>query len=608
MTERFDALVIGSGAAGYGAADRLYREGFRKIAVLTEGRLLGTSRNTGSDKQTYYKLSLCGEAADSPAAMARDLMRGGCMDGDKAYAMAQLSPRAFYRLVELGVPFPQNDAGGYPGYRTDHDNTLRATSVGPLTSRLMTEALEKCVAAQGARILDGYLAIRIVSGDGGVCGVIALNLKTNRLEAFSAPVVVSATGAPACVYEHSAYPVSQHGMTGVLIAAGVPLVNFSQWQYGLCSVGFRWNLSGSFLQVAPRLTATDAAGNTGELLASAFPDPGARDSAVFQKGYAWPFSADRAEGCGRVDLAWYAADKRGCKVTLDYTKNPDDFDFSALSAEAAEYLRARGVTGDTPILRLRQLNKKAERIFADNGVDLSETPLPVCVGAQHCNGGAKTDANWQTPIAGLYVIGEAAGSFGLTRPGGSALNETQISGYLAAAHAACAARAPAPQAPLSAALADETKALSAFTEDAGVSYGKIPRDMSKYAAFVREQAGCEALLAGIGALLETYPARHRSPAAWYRNLDMLRSARALLVTILGEMPLTGSRGGALWYPRGAALPTEVSAGAYQPEDPSYRSMLTVTDETGVHFTPVAPIPADDRPFEYYLNRLEIGRS
>ena len=64
-TERFDAVVIGSGCAGYNCADWLYDLGYKNIALLTEGRLLGTSRNTGSDKQTYYKLSLAGDEGDS---------------------------------------------------------------------------------------------------------------------------------------------------------------------------------------------------------------------------------------------------------------------------------------------------------------------------------------------------------------------------------------------------------------------------------------------------------------------------------------------------------------------------------------------------------------
>ena len=52
---------------------------------------MGTSRNTGLDKQTYYKLNLCGNASDSPEAMAKDLFVGRCVDGHVAYAEAALS-------------------------------------------------------------------------------------------------------------------------------------------------------------------------------------------------------------------------------------------------------------------------------------------------------------------------------------------------------------------------------------------------------------------------------------------------------------------------------------------------------------------------------------
>ena len=49
--------VIGSGAAGLNAADCLWKRGVRDMALVTERMNAGTSRNTGSDKQTYYKLS-----------------------------------------------------------------------------------------------------------------------------------------------------------------------------------------------------------------------------------------------------------------------------------------------------------------------------------------------------------------------------------------------------------------------------------------------------------------------------------------------------------------------------------------------------------------------
>ena len=135
-----DALVIGTGAAGYNAALRLDDYGVKDIAVVTEGVKMGTSRNTGSDKQTYYKMNLCADYPDSPKAMATDLFNGKCVDGDNAYAEAALSVPCFIHLCELGVAFPENRYGEYVGYKTDHDPRARATSVGPLTSKMMTEA------------------------------------------------------------------------------------------------------------------------------------------------------------------------------------------------------------------------------------------------------------------------------------------------------------------------------------------------------------------------------------------------------------------------------------------------------------------------------------
>ena len=61
----YDCIVIGSGAAGYNAINRLTSDGSKNVALITEGIMLGTSRNTGSDKQTYYKLGLSGDSPDS---------------------------------------------------------------------------------------------------------------------------------------------------------------------------------------------------------------------------------------------------------------------------------------------------------------------------------------------------------------------------------------------------------------------------------------------------------------------------------------------------------------------------------------------------------------
>ncbi|MDH5468937.1 MAG: FAD-binding protein, partial [Candidatus Aminicenantes bacterium] len=114
-----NTLIIGSGAAALNAAVKLCEYGQEDIAIATDNWGGGTSSNAGSDKQTYYKLSLAGDVPDSPLEMARDLFNGGCMHGDIALCEAQNSVQAFFHLVSLGVPFPHDRFGAYVGYKTD---------------------------------------------------------------------------------------------------------------------------------------------------------------------------------------------------------------------------------------------------------------------------------------------------------------------------------------------------------------------------------------------------------------------------------------------------------------------------------------------------------
>ena len=142
--QKIAQVVIGSGAAGFqsltGSCTRIGKLG----PTFCNGKYnVGTSRNTGSDKQTYYKLTLSGKDPDSVENMAEDLFAGQCVDGDQALCEAALSARCFFALTELGVPFPCTEQGEFMGYKTDHDRGRRATSAGPYTSRLMTETLEK---------------------------------------------------------------------------------------------------------------------------------------------------------------------------------------------------------------------------------------------------------------------------------------------------------------------------------------------------------------------------------------------------------------------------------------------------------------------------------
>ncbi len=593
MRKIYKCLIIGSGAAAYSAADWLYREGIEDIAIITENRLSGTSRNTGSDKQTYYKLSMDGITPDSPYKMASDMFSGGSCDGEKMYIEAANSRKCFLRLCDYNVGFPTDRYGCYPGYKTDHDNTLRATSVGPLTSKIMTEKLEMVVTENNQTpLLDNFLVTKILTADGISYGVKVLNLKNDKEENIYAENVICATGAPACIYEDSVYPLSQHGMTGVLIQTGVRMCNFTQWQYGMASVDFRWNVSGSFMQVVPRFVSVDSNGNEYEFLCNYFDDIHNAYSCVFLKGYQWPFSADRAEESSKIDLAVHNEMLNGRKVYLDYTRNPHGFSFDKLCDEARDYIVSADCYAETPIERLTKLNSKAIDVYLRQGIDLRKDMLRIAICAQHNNGGVFTDCNFETDIKGLYVIGEAAGTFGLSRPGGSALNDTQVGGLMAAKHikskiSTVSAQKKHPD--------FEIKDRN-FIKCSDIDYSQFKTKMSQVSSFKRDYEGCVSLLGEIKAVLDSYPQKHKSLAAYYLDRDMLISMKALLEAIISENPLTGSRGGAIFKKDGATVK----------ENTYYRDYLTLTKDGQVEFLKVSPVPCEQKSFEYYLSKISEG--
>ena len=387
--------VVGSGAAGYNAADSLYALGVTDVIIVTEGRLMGTSRNTGSDKQTYYKLNLSGGVRDSVYDMAKALMRGGSMHGDIALTDAALSARGFFKLVGLGVPFPMNEYGEYVGYKTDHDETTRATSCGPLTSKYMTEALEKAVMAKNIPIYDRHRVIKILTEDDVCKGFLTISpeLRTEKnphgLCIFSAGAVIYAVGGPSAIYADTVYPPSQTCSLGTAFMAGAAGANLTESQYGLASVKFRWNLSGTYQQVLPRYISTDANGeDEKEFLYDAFDTEEEMLHAIFSKGYEWPFDPKKTitGGSSRVDLAVFREKQKGRRVFLDYTKNPSAADdngklkLEKLSEKTREYLQnSCALDLNTPIERLAKMNTPAIRLYASNGIDLYTEKLEIAV-------------------------------------------------------------------------------------------------------------------------------------------------------------------------------------------------------------------------------------
>ncbi len=494
----FDAVVVGTGAAGYNAACRL-RELNKNVAIVTEGVLTGTSRNTGSDKQTYYKLGLSGDSPDSVRKMAENLFAGGSVDGDNALIEAALSTRSFMNLCELGVPFPVNRYGEYVGYKTDHDPFERATSAGPLTSKFMTEALQKNAERLHVPVFDALLAVEVLKDEAGeVCGLLCLNTANGEFCAFRTPNVILCTGGPAGIYADSVFPACHTGTTSLALNAGASLQNMTEWQYGLASISPRWNVSGTYMQVLPRFVSVDAEGNEYEFLSEYFTDCYEALSNVFLKGYQWPFDSRKVlSGSSVVDLLVYReCVMKGRKVYLDFTQNPfglAEIDFTRLSEEAYTYLYKAEACFGTPIERLLKMNAPAVDLYKGKGLDITKEYLEIALCAQHNNGGIAVDLWWQTKIKGLFAAGECAGTHGVSRPGGSALNAGQVGSLRAAQYVAASKRAPVSESAFIHTLEGALTKNQAFVEQslqaktpANESLQKAMRRMSDKGGAIRE--------------------------------------------------------------------------------------------------------------------------
>lgn len=432
-----DVIVIGTGAAGYSAACRIKEDGRKSVCMVTEGVLCGTSRNTGSDKQTYYKLGLGGSAPDSVRSMAETLFSGGCVDGDNALCEAALSTRCFYNLCEAGVPFPSNRYGEYIGYKTDHDPYARATSAGPLTSKYMTEVLQRKAKQLEITVYDRLLAVEILTENNKVCGLICFDMDKLKFEVFKCDSIIMATGGPSGIYSDSVYPESHNGFTSLAINAGAELQNMTEWQYGIASVKPRWNVSGTYMQVLPRFVSIDEQGNEYEFLSEYFQNKYEAMSTVFLKGYQWPFDIQKVtKGSSVIDLLVYREKiLRNRRVYLDFTKNPfglESIEYDKLGKEAYEYLNNAQACFGTPIERLKKMNQPAIDLYKSKGLDITEKYLEIALCSQHNNGGIAVDKWWQTSIEGLFATGECAGTHGVARPGGSALNAGQTGALRAA--------------------------------------------------------------------------------------------------------------------------------------------------------------------------------
>ncbi|HEY5205642.1 MAG TPA: FAD-binding protein [Roseiarcus sp.] len=523
--QRSEAVILGSGAAGLRAAVEMKRRDL-DVVIVTQSAFGGTSACSGSDKQTLHTANGAG-AGDDYRAMAEALGAGGAMNEDTAYIEAVGSSRALSSLQFMGLPIPQDRLGGVLRYQTDHDAVGRATSCGPRTSRLMVQVLAKEAIRLNVPIFNHTTGVRLLiepAAQAHCAGVVAISPKRREddnplgLVVFLSDIVVIATGGPGELYRDSVYPRHCFGSLGLAMEAGLEAVNLTESQFGISTSrdDFPWNLSGTYVQAMPYIFSRDPRGNERNFLADYYRTTQELASNVFRKGYQWPFHATRMLdfGSSLVDLAIVRETQAGRKVFMDFNRNPlpvpgdADFDLDRLDPDVRTYLKNADALLKKPLDRLRKMNPLSIELYKRYKYDITREPLEFAVNNQHMNGGLAVDGWGATSLEGCYAAGEAAGTHGVTRPGGAALNAGQVLGTRCAEHAAArhtrrASSAPEPG------LIDEAVAriLDVLKADSPLTVKSIRRDvqdrMSDHAGVLCNAADVKQALAGARALNES---------------------------------------------------------------------------------------------------------
>ncbi|MHB0858605.1 MAG: FAD-binding protein [Anaerolineae bacterium] len=460
MSETCDVLVIGGGGAALRAAIAACESAPNlRVALVTKGQLghSGVTATACSDRMAFHATLSTTEPREPEAWRyhAQDIYRigGRVSDADLADVLARESASAFAFLDALGVPWVRRADGAVDQFHTDGSRYDRACYTGPYTANHIEEALLRRLRSLPVTVIEGHLAAALLLDRARrrIVGAALVSEQDGRVSAVTAQSVVLATGGSGRCFANNVFPPDCTG-DGYALAyrAGAELVNLEFIQIGLCSVRTNLACSGSMMRALPRFV-----NDAGEEFLSRYlpPDtpPAALQRVVFAKGASWPVSVN--EPSHIIDVAVARELATGRRVFLDYRSNPAELNADELHAllEGQRVDPRNAADGDAPIFdsplkRLRLLNRPAISWLAERGVDLDAGDLlEIAPSVQHFQGGVKIRTRGQTTLQGLYAAGEVAGGqHGANRPGGNALLDGQVFGRIAGENAAQHALAVSP--------------------------------------------------------------------------------------------------------------------------------------------------------------------
>ena len=399
----FDIVIVGGGGAGlYAAMEAMKTNPALNIAVLSK---VYPNRSHTSAAQGGANAALGNKAKDDTVEMhIFDTIKGGdyLADQDAVDVLCSEAPKIIRELENMGTPWSRMEDNTIAQRPFGGAGRPRCCYCSDKTGHTILQTLYEQCLKKGVIFFNEYFALNLSVSGSRSNGLIAMNMKTGKVEAFQAKTVILATGGYAKMYWNRSSNAAGNTCDGQAIAyrAGIPLKDMEFVQFhptGLRKSGL--------------LVTEGARGEGGYLLN--------KDGERFMSRYA----PEKME-LGPRDLV-----SRSLETEILQGRGFD--------SPAGKYLHLDLTHLGADLIKSR-LPQIREMSMNFEGVDPIEEPIPVRPTAHYSMGGIDTDNQTRTVMEGVYAAGECGcvSVHGANRLGGNSLLDILVFGRIAGRTAA----------------------------------------------------------------------------------------------------------------------------------------------------------------------------
>jgi len=402
-----DVVIVGAGGAGLRAAIAIAESNPElEIALISKVYPMRSHTCAAEGGAAGVKT-----ADDSLDYHFDDTVGGGdwLCDQDVVERFVKRAPRELMRLEHWGCPWSREEDGSVAVRPFGGMKKARTWYAADKSGfHILHTLFQTSLQFPSIKRYDEYFALDLLQLDGKCRGVVAMEMRSGRFFQFNSPAVIMATGGGGQVFPFTTNGAVKTG-DGMAMAyrAGVPLKDMEFVQYhptGLPGTG---------------ILLTEGCRGEGGILVN-------KDDYRYLQDY----------GMGPETPI-------GEPVLKTMELGPRDRLSQAFWHEQKKGNTVETIWGDCVLLDMRHLGEKKirerlplvhELAEAYVGVDMITDPVPVRPVIHFMMGGIDANGKGETPMPGLYAIGETAcsGLHGANRLGSNSLTDLLVSGKASA--------------------------------------------------------------------------------------------------------------------------------------------------------------------------------